>query len=49
MRYIPHTEQDIARMLEVIGKRSIDDLFAIIPEDQRPEGELALPPPLSEA
>jgi glycine dehydrogenase subunit 1 len=49
MRYIPHTEQDIARMLEAIGKRSIDDLFSIIPEDQRPDGALTLPPPLCEA
>ena len=32
MRYIPHTEADIARMLRVIGQPSVAALFAHIPE-----------------
>src|SRR5580693_1016128 len=31
MPFIPHTPDDIARMLEVIGAKSIDDLFDEIP------------------
>jgi glycine dehydrogenase subunit 1 len=31
MRYIPHTEADIARMLRVIGAPSVDALFSHIP------------------
>lgn len=47
MAFIPHTPEDIARMLEVIGVRSIDDLFDEIPKDLR-AGVLDLPAPLSE-
>src|SRR5277367_5224979 len=47
MAFIPHTPDDIARMLEVIGARSIDDLFDEIPKDLR-AGVLSLPAPLSE-
>ncbi len=31
-KYLPHTEQDIKEMLEVIGVKDIDDLFLEIPE-----------------
>jgi glycine dehydrogenase subunit 1 len=48
MRYIPHTKEDIERMLRVIGAQSIDDLFNIIPEIQRLDRPLDLPPALSE-
>jgi len=47
MAYIPHTPEDIARMLEVIGANSVDDLFDEIPADLR-AGVLNVPPPLSE-
>lgn len=47
MAFIPHTPDDIARMLEVIGARSIDDLFDEIPADLR-AGALNVPAPLSE-
>src|SRR6202035_5307349 len=47
MAFIPHTPDDIARMLEVIGARSIEDLFDEIPKDLR-AGVLDVPPPLSE-
>src|ERR1700733_3487185 len=47
MAFIPHTPDDIARMLERIGARSIDDLFDEIPKDLR-AGVLNVPAPLSE-
>ncbi|MFW5488014.1 MAG: aminomethyl-transferring glycine dehydrogenase subunit GcvPA [Desulfovibrio sp.] len=36
MPYIPHTSSETGEMLEAIGVRSIDDLFADIPESLRP-------------
>src|SRR5271170_6407459 len=47
MAFIPHTEDDVARMLELIGARSIEELFDEIPLELR-AGTLTLPPPLSE-
>src|SRR5260370_6684735 len=47
MAFIPHTPDDIARMLEVIGVRSIDDLFDEIPRELR-AGVLNVPPALCE-
>src|SRR6202049_1050076 len=47
MAFIPHTPDDIARMLEVIGVRSIDDLFDEIPRELR-AGVLGVPPALCE-
>ncbi len=46
--YIPHTEEDIKEMLEVIGVGSIDELFSPIPESVRLKKPLDLPDPLSE-
>lgn len=48
MRYLPHTEEDIASMLKVVGKDTLDDLFSTIPEGCRRRGDLDLPPPLTE-
>ncbi len=48
MRYLPHTDEEIADMLRLIGKRSLDDLFSTIPEAVRFEGELSLEPSLDE-
>ncbi|MHC4472519.1 MAG: aminomethyl-transferring glycine dehydrogenase subunit GcvPA [Planctomycetota bacterium] len=48
MPYIPHTEDDVRRMLDAIGVSSIDELFAPIPEDARYEGPLGMPPAASE-
>ncbi len=45
--YIANTEADQRAMLDVIGVRSLDDLFADIPESQR-DPPLDLPNPLSE-
>jgi glycine dehydrogenase subunit 1 len=47
MAFIPHTPDDIARMLETIGVRSIDDLFDEIPRELR-AGLLGVPPALCE-
>jgi glycine dehydrogenase subunit 1 len=47
MAFIPHTPDDIAGMLEVIGVRSIDNLFDEIPAELR-AGALNVPAPLSE-
>jgi glycine dehydrogenase subunit 1 len=48
MRYLPHTPEEIAAMLAVIGKGSLDELFETIPESVRFRGELAVPPSLDE-
>jgi len=49
-RYLPHTDADVGRMLEVIGSRSIADLFAqLIPPPLALGRKLDLPPPLDEA
>ncbi len=49
MRYLPHTQDDIARMLRLIGAPSVDALFASIPEPLRLKRPLELPAPLAEA
>jgi glycine dehydrogenase subunit 1 len=49
MRYIPHTEADVARMLGAAGFSSIDELFAaLIPDRVRLRRPLDLPPALDE-
>jgi glycine dehydrogenase subunit 1 len=47
MAFIPHTPDDIARMLEVIGVNTIDDLFDEIPAELR-AGTLNVPPAMGE-
>ncbi len=47
MAFIPHTADDIDRMLACIGAKSIEDLFDEIPADLR-AGELDLPPAMGE-
>jgi len=47
MRYIPHTDAEIEKMLKAIGLKSLDDLFEHIPQEIREKGKLNLPPPLS--
>jgi glycine dehydrogenase subunit 1 len=48
MRYVPHTDAEIAEMLRVVGKKSLDELFATIPPEARFERQLALEPALAE-
>jgi len=43
MRYLPHTPEDIAAMLQVVGVKELDGLFDTIPEDCRRTGPLDLP------
>jgi len=43
MRYLPHTPEVIEEMLEVVGVKSLEDLFPTIPQDCRMTGELDLP------
>lgn len=47
MNYIPNTDADRAQMLEVVGARSMDELFHDVPESRR-FPELKLSPALSE-
>ena len=47
MAFIPHTPDDVARMLELIGVPSIDALFDEIPRDLR-MGSLDVPPAICE-
>jgi glycine dehydrogenase subunit 1 len=48
MRYLPHTEEDITRMLKAVGVNTLDDLFGTIPEDCRLKGGLNLPEAMTE-
>jgi len=48
MRYLPHTEEDIASMLRSVGAENIDDLFSMIPTDCRMKTALDLPDALTE-
>jgi glycine dehydrogenase subunit 1 len=48
MPFIPHTEQDIAEMLTVVGVRTIDDLFDEIPPDLKARRLSRVPPGASE-
>lgn len=48
MRYLPHTQADIDEMLQAIGAASLDELFSMVPDSCRQQGELDLPPALSE-
>ena len=49
MDYTPHTEEDVRAMLAAIGAESIDELFSPIPPSLRLQGDLRLPPPVTEA
>ncbi len=48
MRYLPHTPEDIAEMLDAVGVESLDGLFASIPADCRRSAPMVLPHPLTE-
>lgn len=49
MKYFPHTTEDIEQMLAVAGLKSLDDLFAEIPQQLLFNKEFALPEAMSEA
>lgn len=46
--YAPHTATDVAEMLDVVGRASLDDLFSHIPDHLRVQTALDLPPGRSE-
>ncbi|MBW1811041.1 MAG: aminomethyl-transferring glycine dehydrogenase subunit GcvPA [Deltaproteobacteria bacterium] len=48
MRYIPHTDEDIRRMLKVVGLNKVSELFDSIPAEFRLDRSLDLPQPLDE-
>jgi len=48
MSFIPHTQDEIKKMLQVIGAKSIDELFQSIPPELRLKKLLNLPTPMSE-
>ena len=48
MLYLPHTDEEIASMLQVVGVENLDNLFSTVPEDCRFRGDLKLPEALSE-
>ena len=48
MRYLPHTDEDIASMLRVVGADTLDDLFSTIPDDFRRPKDLDIPSALTE-
>ena len=49
MRFIPHTEADVAAMLETVGVARLDDLIAHVPEKLRAGAKIGLEPGRSEA
>jgi glycine dehydrogenase subunit 1 len=48
MRYLPHTPDEIAAMLKVVGAESLDSLFSTIPQDCRRHNDMDLPEPMTE-
>jgi glycine dehydrogenase subunit 1 len=48
MRYLPHTGEEIATMLDVVGAKSLDDLFSAVPPSCRRTRGMNLPEPLNE-
>ncbi|MDX1691166.1 MAG: aminomethyl-transferring glycine dehydrogenase subunit GcvPA [Acidimicrobiia bacterium] len=48
MDFTPHTDDDVARMLDRIGLSDPADLFAHLPAEVLVDGDLDLPAPLSE-
>src|SRR5437660_12394656 len=49
MRYLPKSPSDREQMLQDIGVKSIDDLFAQIPAETRVQGDLQLPRAMAES
>lgn len=48
MRYLPHTPEDVADMLEAIGLETLSDLYATVPGGCRQPEPLHIPEPLTE-
>jgi glycine cleavage system P protein (glycine dehydrogenase) subunit 1 len=48
MRYLPHTPEDIAAMLQVVGVQSMSELFSTVPDECVRRDTPDLPEPLTE-
>ena len=48
MPYVPHTREDVARLLQVIGVGDVEALLASIPKELRPKRPLDVPAGLDE-
>jgi glycine dehydrogenase subunit 1 len=48
MRYIPHTDEEIAAMLSIVGARDLEDLFGHLPADCRRSRPMQLPEDMTE-
>jgi glycine cleavage system P protein (glycine dehydrogenase) subunit 1 len=48
MRFMPHTDGDVAAMLDVVGARDVDELVAHVPAGLRARSVIALAPGLTE-
>lgn len=46
--YIPHTPDDIRKMLDTVGMKSLDDLYADVPQEYIYKGDYDLPDAMSE-
>ena len=47
-KYFPHTEEDLQVMMEKVGVKSLDDLYAEVPDEIRFKGDYQLPEQMSE-
>lgn len=47
-RYLPHTDEDRAKMLDTIGVNSVEELFQDVPQEIRTKEAMDLPKALSE-
>jgi glycine dehydrogenase subunit 1 len=47
-KYFPHTDEDIRQMLDTIGVKSLDDLYAEIPEQLKLKRDYDIPSAMSE-
>ena len=47
-KYFPHTESDLQAMMGVVGIKSLDELYAEVPEQVRFRGDYQLPSEMSE-
>jgi len=47
-KYFPHTDEDVRQMLDVIGVKSLDDLYAEVPQELKLSRELDMPSEKSE-
>ena len=47
-KFFPHTDADLHAMMDVVGIKSLDELYAEVPEQVRFRGDYQLPEEMSE-